>query len=159
VAFSGRSSHRSSLCLVVKVKALTFFISTMYKRMQAQVTNASRGEIFVALTPTSEEVTPEVAPIDTSIPSGSTRAYHVNTGTMNLFIRTQKDGEPVWQGPVPTRIRKPLVYSEMGVSYDGMVLPSVIEENYGPWKTWIWAVILVLILLGLGYWYLRKRSN
>lgn len=125
--------------------------------MQAQITNACSHEIFVILTPSYDKTVPEAPKL--GIPSGSTQAYRVNTGTMNLLLWTQREGPPVWQGPVPTLIRKPLLVSDDGVFYDGMKLPSSSEITESPGgRSWIWWIIILLVILCAVYWLLRKKA-
>jgi len=122
--------------------------------MQVQVTNSSDVDIDVDLflfgkPVVDRKVLGELTP-------GTTQAYHVNTGTMMLVIR-DRSGRILWKGPVPTFVKDPLVFSDKGVSYQGILIPS----DYTAWPRWtVWLIIgIVLILLFLFclWFYKRKR--
>ena len=107
-----------------------------------QITNNSRHEISVILTPTYSNIIPNNP--TSKIPSNSTKSYPVNTGTMNLFIWSEN--QLVWSGVVPTLIKKPLIYSG-NVMYSGVViLPFQVSTTKRGWKLWI---IILLIVIGL----------
>ena len=122
-----------------------------------QITNSSRHEIFVILTPTYDKRIPK-SPTQ-GIPSSSTKSYHINTGTMNLFIWDTR-GNLVWRGIVPTLIKRPLIFSESGVMYGGNLLPQEIPGGtVMPAKqNWIIWILILLVIIGIIYGIVRFRT-
>jgi len=111
--------------------------------MQVHVKNASHYEIFAALTPTVEPRVPKIP--ETGIPPGGFQAYHVTTGTMNLYI--WRNSELIWRGPVPTLVHKPLIFSEQGLYYGGTALPSSETYEYHKYGSWLWIIIAIILIL------------
>lgn len=124
--------------------------------MEARVFNSSSTEnIYIVFKASEDATVPEAS--TTPISPGSTAQKPVISGTMNLFVWTDPSEDPIWSGPVPTKVQKVIMVSpeKKEVSYDGVVLPPGFSPITNPKDlsgkpandSGSWNILLLLLLL------------
>ena len=136
----------------------------------AHVTNVSSDTpIFVTMNSPDNANTPN--PPSTSISPGTTEKIAVKDGTMNMFIWTNVGEDPIWEGIVPTKVKKTIGVSpeSQKVMYDGMEIPrgfnpvtdptgpgfEMIGNNPSSKLKWVYLALILILLLGV-LWYTDK---
>ena len=144
-----------------------------------QVANDSSSiPIYVAMN--SPENANISQPPTSPIPAKSMDKIAVKDGTMNMFVWTDVNADPMWKGIVPTKVRKIIVVSpeDRKVTYDGIELPegfnpvtdpskpgfSMEERSSGVtstrwWTYFIVAILAILLLFGILWYFGRGNSK
>ena len=133
-------------------------------QVRINILNVTNEDLKLALTNSSDATIPQP---QYDILATKPLQLIVEGGTKNLYVWKKDKDILLWKGPIPTTIKKPIhISSDNGtltIKYDNMVLPngfsattSIPTQNNTTSYKWIWISLIFLIIIIIGWFYIKK---